>query len=162
VYGTKLKVWQVFVAGAVWIAIGIVLALVITIDPPDPMPRGAGPKWWATSGIAQILYALRPWITVPIGIGLYHVYAGWGTLQAHRRAAAEAAAAAHVEEIESPLAIEPKPRPSVPRQERAPDDGNPFRAPPQPAPLALIRANTEPPPPPIVPGDPDDKPTLLT
>jgi hypothetical protein len=161
VYGAKLKVWQVFLAGAVWVAIGVALGLVLNIDAPNPMPAGAGPKWWATSGIAQIVYALKPWITVPVGVGLYHFYAGWGTLQAHKRAAAEAAAA-EVEVIESPLAPEPKPRPSVPRAELAPDDGNPFRAPPQPAPLAIIRANTEPPAPKIVPGDPDDKPKLLT
>jgi hypothetical protein len=164
VYGANLKVWQVYVAGVVWIAAGAALGIVVDLSSPE-VSTSSGPISFMFTGIGHILYGLRIWITLPVATGLYHFYAAWQTQQKHRNAIAEAAAvAAKAEYVEIPPP-EPKPRPSkpLPPVERPPMvETDPFRAPPQPAPLAIVRAETAPPAAPRAEtADPDDKPRYL-
>jgi hypothetical protein len=143
--GAKLKVWQVVVLGALWIALGIVLDQSVEWDAPRTYVRRRGTH--------EIFVALKLWITLPTLVGLWHWYRAW---EAYRLEKAEASSTT------LPVQTAPLPRPSVPlpKPPRLGDD--PFRDPPAAPPIIVHRPPTAPAAVPIVPGDPDDKPKLLT
>jgi hypothetical protein len=145
VYGGKLKVWQVITLGAVWIALGIGLHVFGRWDPPLARAN------YARIGLTQILWALKFWITFPVAIGLFHWYGAYTALKRRDHVAAQEPA----QEPAKPARAAPKlpPPPNV--------ETDPFRAPPQPRPLAIVRHGSQPAPAPVADGDPDDQPKLL-
>jgi hypothetical protein len=95
-------------------------------------------------------------LTGPIFIGVFHWYRAY---EAFAAAKSEASST----DLSPPYAaVPPPPRPSapLPTPPRLGDD--PFRDPPAPPPIVVHRPPTAPVAVKVVPGDPDDKPKLLT
>ncbi len=149
--GARLKVWQVVVIGCLWVALGVVLDLAIDWE----APRHAGRVYYSRRGSYEIIHALKLWLTAPVLLGVWHWYRAY---EAYSAAKAEAATT----EPAPPVVTAPPPRPSapLPTPPRLGDD--PFREPPAPPPIVVQRPPTAPSAVPVVPGDPDDKPKLLT
>ena len=157
-YWQRLKVWQVFVVGAAWIVLGIVLH--VAIDWPSGTSEYSSGGWTyvRVSRFWSIANTLKLWFTIPFLIGLRHIWFGWQALDKHREEQSEIAKEA---EPDPPARRErPLTEPVLPPPPNVETD--PFRAPPQPRPIVVVRHESQPAPTPIVPGDPDDKPKLLT
>jgi hypothetical protein len=149
--GARLKVWQVIVLGALWIALGIILDQAIDWDPPR-----TGYIVYRRRGAHELFVALKLWITGPVLIGLWHWFRAW---QASQIEHAAGESAMHLP-VQKPAKKTP-PSASLPPPPRIGDD--PFRNPPAPAPIVVHRPPTAPAAPPMAAasGDPDDKPKLL-
>lgn len=151
--GARLKVWQVVILGALWIALGILLDQTIDWDPPRP--SGYYYYSYRGRGAHEIFVALKLWITGPILVGLWHWFRAMESYLAGRSSASSTALP-----VQSPAAPPPRPSAPLPSPPRLGDD--PFRDPPAAPPIIVHRPPTAPAAAPIVPGDPDDKPKLLT
>ena len=149
--GARLKVWQVVVLGVLWVMLGIVLDQAIDWD----TPRVVGNYVYRRRGGSALFHALKLWLTGPVFIGVFHWY---------RAYEAFAAAKSEASSTELPVqpAAAPPPRPSaqLPPPPRLGDD--PFRDPPAPPPIVVHRPPTAPMVVKVVPGDPDDKPKILS
>ncbi len=147
--GARLKVWQVIVLGALWIALGIILDQTIDWDPPR-----SGYFVYRRRGTHELFVALKLWITGPVLIGLWHWFRAW---QASQVAHAADESAMNLPVQKPAKAPAPAPLPPPPRL-----GDDPFRDPPAPAPIVVQRAPTAPASAPMAAGgDPDDKPKLL-
>ena len=147
----KLKVWQCVLLGAALIALGLYLHLGFTHSPSSTYER-YGIVYERTSSRSQLWYSLRGWLTVPVGLALLIFGEAWRVYQA---AQAETVVTAD----DAPPAPKKPQRAPLPSPPRLGDD--PFREPPR-LHIAVVRHETQPAAAPIVPGDPDDKPKLLT
>lgn len=147
--GARLKVWQVIVLGALWIALGIILDQTIDWDPPR-----TGYIVYRRRGTHELFVALKLWITGPVLIGLWHWFRAWQASQVEH-AADESA-------MNLPVQKPARPAPSAPLPPAPRLGDDPFRDPPAPAPIVVQRPPTAPAAVPIAAsGDPDDKPKLL-
>lgn len=147
--GARLKVWQVIVLGALWIALGIILDQTIDWDPPR-----TGYIVYRRRGTHELFVALKLWLTGPVLIGLWHWFRAWQASQLEH-AADESAMNLPVHKPSRPPPAAP-----LPPAPRLGDD--PFRDPPAPAPIVVQRAPSAPAAAPMAAsGDPDDKPKLL-
>ena len=135
----SLRAGRTYLVGTLLIVIGFVLLFVVSVEPREG------------NGLVDLLVSIRAWFTIPVGLGVAMLLGTYRSqlLEAERAAAAEAA--------------EPrKPRRVASAVEPPPDvDGDPFRSAPQPPPLAIVHTQAQAAPAPIVPGDPDDKPSVL-
>jgi hypothetical protein len=148
--GARLKVWQVVVLGVLWVLLGIVLDQAIDWD----TPRIVGNYVYRRRAGAELFHALKLWLTGPIFIGVFHFY------RAYEAYAAAKSEASSTELPVQPAAPLPRPSAPLPSPPRLGDD--PFRNPPAPPPIVVHRPPTAPLDAKVVPGDPDDKPKLLT
>lgn len=150
--GARLKVWQVVVLGALWVALGVVLDLAIDWD----APRVVGRYYYSRRGASELFHALRLWLTGPVLVGIWHWYRAY-----------EAYSAAKADESSTDLPVQtaapaPPARPSAPLLAPPRIGDDPFRDPPAPPPIVVQRPPTAVAAATVVPGDPDDKPKLLT
>jgi hypothetical protein len=150
--GARLKVWQVVVLGALWIALGVILDQTIDWDPPR---HYSGYYVYRRSGTHELFVALKMWLTGPLVIGLFHWYRAFEAYSARR---AEASSTDLPVQPAAPVPF----RPSVPLPPPPRIGDDPFRDPPAAPPIVVHRPPTAPTEAPIVPGDPSDKPKLLT
>jgi hypothetical protein len=148
--GARLKVWQVVVLGVGWVILGIVLDQAIDWD----TPRVVGNYVYRRRAGAELFHALKLWLTGPICIGLFHWF------RAYEAFAAAKSEASSTELPAQPAGRPPRPSAQLPSPPRLGDD--PFRDPPAPPPIVVHRPPTAPLVAKVVPGDPDDKPKLLT
>ena len=152
--GAKLKVWQVIVLGALWIALGIILDQAIDWDSPRVHDYGYYTVTYRRRGAHELFVALKLWLTGPVLIGVWHWYRAWEASRAGHTAGESAM------NLPVQKASRPSPSAPLPPPPRLGDD--PFRDPPAPAPIIVQRPPTAPSAAPIAAsGDPDDKPKLL-
>jgi len=153
--GAKLKVWQVVVLGALWIALGIILDQTIDWDSPRTVDHGYYVVTYRRRGAHELFVALKLWLTLPVLIGLWHWYRAWEASRVEH-AAGESAMNLPVQKRVPP------PRPSGPLPPPPRLGNDPFREPPAPAPIVVQRPPTAPAAAPMAAAaDPDDKPKLL-
>ncbi|MBL9019519.1 MAG: hypothetical protein JNL83_35345 [Myxococcales bacterium] len=153
--GARLKVWQVVVLGALWMALGVVLHLAIEWDSSRTVDHGYYKVTYTRRGVYQIFVALKLWLTGPVLIGLWHWFRAWEASRVEH-AAGESAMNLPIHRPVPP----PLPSGPLPPAPRLGDD--PFRDPPAPAPIVVQRP-TAPSAAPMAAtsGDPGDKPKLL-
>jgi hypothetical protein len=149
--GAKLKVWHVIVLGGLWMCLGVILHVTIDWDPPR-----SGYFTYRRRATHELFVALKLWITLPVGIGLWHWFRAWQASRAEH-GADESAMNLPVQKPTKP------PRPSAPVTPPPRLGDDPFRDPPAPAPIVVQRPPTAPAAAPMAAsaGDPDDKPKLL-
>jgi hypothetical protein len=148
--GARLTVWQVVALGVGWVILGVVLDLAIDWD----APRVVGNYVYRRRAASELFHALKLWLTGPVAIGVFHFYRAY---VAYSAAKSEASS---TELPVQPAAPSPRPAAPTPSPPRIGDD--PFRNPPAPPPIVVHRPPTAPALVKVVPGDPDDKPKLLT
>lgn len=150
--GARLKVWQVVVLGCLWVTLGVVLDRAIDWD----APRVVGRYYYSRRGASELFHALKLWLTGPVLVGIWHWYRAY---VAYSAAKADESSTALPAQAAAPA---PPARPSAPLPPPPRLGDDPFREPPAPPPIIVSRPAAAPAAPKVVPGDPDDKPKLLT
>jgi hypothetical protein len=146
-----IKLWQLILAGPFLLWVGW-----DEYGRLDALEKSGGTIY--VNSFTKFLYDAGGKNTVLVvwcGFGLFYLWLCKRYFDIHRDANARIAA------LEQPTAEPKKPR-AEPTPEPPPRLGDdPFREPPRPAPIAVVRAPTAPAAVPMAPGNPDEAPKIL-